>query len=238
MSYLSNKTALITGATKGMGLAITEILAKNEYNLLLCARDASALENIQQRLKQEYPAIEVNYYACDLSDKPQLRKLAQWILKQDRIDILINNAGMYRQVSILDESAKDYEDQMQLNYYAPYYLSQTVGRSMQKNRRGHIINISSIASRAPVAEASTYTVTKYAIRGLTQVIRDELRPHGIKVTEIIPGSTLTSSWEGTDIPSERFVLPGDIARAVLTSLQMSDGANIDEIMIMPTYGNI
>lgn len=234
----SNNTALITGATKGMGLAIAETLAQNGYHLLLCARDTQALDRIQQRFKQSYPQVHVAYHTCDLSEKQQVHQLAQWAMNEGTVDILINNAGMYRPVSILDESTEDYESQMQLNYYAPYYLSQAIGRSMRKNHRGHIINISSIASREPVASAGTYTVTKCAIRGLTQVLRDELQPFGVKVTEIIPGSTLTSSWEGTNIPSDRFVQPEDIAQVVLTALKMSNGANIDEIVIKPTYGNI
>src|SRR5690606_28445377 len=112
-----------------------------------------------------------------------------------------------------------------------------IGRSMRGNRHGHIFNISSIASREPVPSAGTYTVTKFAVRGLTHVLREELRPHNVKVTEIIPGSTLTSAWEGTEIPAKQFILPADIAEAIVTCLRMSDDANVEEIVIKPRYGN-
>lgn len=237
MTNLSDKTAFITGATKGMGLAIAKKLARNACNLVLCARNEKALYQLKQHLEESYPAISVNVRACDLSLKQQVRELAEWVAPQT-VDILINNAGIYRPVSILDESEADYELQMQVNYYAAHYLCQTIGRTMRKNHSGHIINISSIASRTPVAAAGTYTVTKYAISGLTEVLRDELRPFGVRVTEIIPGSTLTSSWEGTTIPADRFVLPEDIAQAILTCLTVSDGANVDELVIKPRYGNI
>lgn len=239
MSHLSGKTALITGATKGMGLAISEKLAENGCNLYLSARDVQALNRVKQRLEKTHPAIQVNVHAGDLSNKQEVHTLGDWVTGQkSAVDILINNVGIYRPVSILDESAEDYETQMQINYYPAYYLSKTLGSRMRDNRSGHIINISSIASRSPVATAGTYTVTKYAIRGLTQVLREELRPFGVKVTEIIPGSTRTASWQGTTIPDERFVLPEDIAQAVLTSLAVSAGAGMEEIRITPTYGNI
>lgn len=239
MTPLSNKTALITGATKGMGAAIAEKLAQNGYNLLLCARDTHALNRVKHQLEQTYPAIYVTTYPVDFSQKQQVHDLAEQVAAQkDAIDILVNNVGIYRPASVLDETAEDYEVQMQVNYYTTYHLCQAIGRAMRKNRSGHIFNISSIASRSPVATAGTYTVTKYAIRGLTQVLRDELRPYGVRVTEIIPGSTLTSSWEGTTIPADRFVLPEDIAQAILTCLRVSEGANVDELVVTPRYGNI
>src|SRR5690606_15965230 len=108
-------------------------------------------------------------------------------------------------VSILNETDADFRDQLNLNYRAPHLICRAIGRLMRDQRRGHIINITSIASREPVPEAGSYTVTKYALMGLTHVLREELRGYGVHVTEIIPGSTLTSSWEGTDIPAERFV---------------------------------
>lgn len=239
MPLHTNPTALITGATKGMGRAITEKLAECGYNLLLAARDKEALEAFKEQLEMQHPDIRVAYMGCDFSEHGQLVKLIEWIADSSiNVDVLINNVGIFRSISVLDESDDDFSQQMQVNYITPHFLSRAIGRSMRQNRRGHIFNISSIASREPVSTAGTYTVTKYAVRGLTHVLRDELRPHDVKVTEIIPGSTLTSSWEGTEIPADRFILPADIAEAVIACLRMSDGANVEEIVIKPRYGNI
>ncbi|MGK6351864.1 SDR family oxidoreductase [Parapedobacter sp. DT-150] len=238
MPALINQAALITGATKGMGHAIATKLASLGCHLFLSARDGQALEALKTHLEQEHPPIRIQYLACDLSDGDQLQQLVQWIERVAAdVDILVNNVGIFRPVSLLDESDDDFRSQMQINYYAPHVLSRVVGRHMRRNRKGHIFNISSIASRQPVSSGGTYTVTKYAIRGLTHVLRDELRPHGVKVTEIIPGSTLTSSWEGTTIPADQFVQPGDIADAIAACLLMSEGANVDEMMIVPKFGN-
>jgi short-subunit dehydrogenase len=104
---------------------------------------------------------------------------------------------------------------------------------MRDAGKGHIFNITSIASREPVPAAGAYTITKFALEGLTKVLREELRKSGVKVTEIIPGSTLTSSWEGTEISAEEFVLPEDIAKVLVTCLSLSSGANIEEVIIRP-----
>jgi short-subunit dehydrogenase len=101
---------------------------------------------------------------------------------------------------------------------------------------GHIINICSVAGLEPVVAAGSYSVTKYALMGLTKVLREELKPAGVKVTAIIPGATLTHSWEGTDIAPEHFIQPEDIASGVLACLQMSAGANIEELVIKPQSG--
>ncbi len=238
MRLLIDQTALITGATKGMGLAIAEKLAECGCNLLLSARNSETLETLRRRLEESYPNISVQHFACDFGDSEQLTKLIRWVEERiPNVDILVNNVGIFRPVSLLNESDEDFDLQMQINYHTPHRLSRSVGRTMCKNHKGHIFNISSIASREPVSSAGTYTVTKYAVRGLTQVLRDEVRPYGVKVTEIIPGSTLTASWEGTAVPADQFILPTDIATAMVTCLQLSPGAHVDEIVIKPQYGN-
>lgn len=238
MLQSTHRTALITGATKGMGLAITNKLAAVGCNLLLTARNTDELKSLKTTLESQHTDITVQYMACDVADAGQLDALLEWVSGMvTGPDILINNVGIFIPVSILEETEADFEQQMQVNYYTPHRLSRAIGRSMRERRHGHIFNISSIASREPVSSAGTYTVTKFAVMGLTHVLRDELRPYDVKVTEIIPGSTLTSSWEGTEIPAERLILPADIAEAVVTCLRMSDGANVEEIVIKPKYGN-
>lgn len=128
--------------------------------------------------------------------------------------------------------------QWQTNYVTPHRLSRGMAQEMVSRGRGHIINITSIAARTPVVAAGTYSVTKAALRSLTHVLREELRTHGIRVTEIVPGSTKTASWSGTDLPDDRFVMPSDVAQAVQLALAVSDGASIDEVVVTPKQGNI
>src|SRR5699024_2239447 len=149
-------------------------------------------------------------------------------------EVLGNNVGVYKRIALFDEEPNTLQDHMQVNLNGPHFLSSYFGKTMLKAGKGHIFNITSIASREPVAAAAAYTITKYALAGLTKVLREELRDSGVKVTEIIPGSTLTSSWEGTTIPAEEFVLPEDIAKVIINCLSLSSGANIEEVIVRPT----
>jgi NADP-dependent 3-hydroxy acid dehydrogenase YdfG len=103
---------------------------------------------------------------------------------------------------------------------------------------GHIFNICSVAALNPIAEAGVYSVTKYALLGLNKVMRLEMQEHGVKVTAIIPGSTLTDSWRGQEVDKTKMVMPEDIASAITNIYNMSTGANVDEMIIKPAGGQL
>jgi len=124
-----------------------------------------------------------------------------------------------------------------LNVNAAYYLSKYFGRVMRQQGRGHVFNVCSVASKEIIENAGSYCVTKSALLSLNNVLRQELSKYNVKVTAILPGSTLTSSWEGTTIPPERFVQPEDIAHTLYTILNLSSGVNVEEIMIKPLQFN-
>ncbi len=234
MSALNGKSALITGASKGMGRAIALALAKEGYDLALCARNLESLEELESEIQKENPSVKVFLKACDFSANKEVEQLTTWVETHFPVlDVLVNNVGIYERVTLLKEGPSVLANHMQVNLNTPHFLCSYFGQIMRDAGRGHIFNITSIASREPVAAAGAYTITKFALTGLTKVLREELRKFGVKVTEIIPGSTLTSSWDGTDIPAEEFVLPEDIAKVLLTCLSLSSGANIEEVIIRP-----
>ena len=231
--------AIVTGATKGMGLSITKHLAANNYNLALCARDSNHLEELKRELQSQYPGIKVFVMAVDLARPEQVNSFAGFVLSNfSFIDVLINNAGLFIPSKLMDEADDLLEKQMQVNVFAPHFLSKYFGARMQQAGKGHIVNICSISSVKPTVTAASYSISKVALLGLTKVLRDELMPAGVKVTAVLPGSTLTGSWEGTTIPEDRFVSPDDIAKSIISCLSLSPGANVDEIIIRPLKGDI
>jgi 3-oxoacyl-[acyl-carrier protein] reductase len=239
MSLNKNKVALVTGATKGMGKAISFALVKEGYTLIACARKQDTLEQLQSDIKNSLPDARIFIQACDFSEPAQIEALLNWVDKNSlQVDVLVNNVGLFIPGKLLEEPADVLAKQMQVNLFTPHQLSVHLGMKMRENKSGHIFMITSVASRNAVVSAGSYSVTKYALAGLTAVLRKELRASHVKVTEIIPGSTLTSSWEGTSIPEEEFVLPEDIAQALVAALNMSSGANVDEIIIKPVKGNL
>ena len=231
--------AIVTGATKGIGRAIVEHLAANNYNVALCARNKENLENFRVDLAMKYP--QLNFYGM-LTDLENLSEVKEFAAFADKnlgdIDVLINNAGLFIPSDLINEKEDTLERQMKVNVFAPHYLSKFFAQKMIRKGVGHIINICSIASIKPVVSAASYSVSKMALFGLTKVLREELLPFGIKVTAILPGATLTDSWTGTSLPSERFVDPDDIAGTIITCLKMSPGANVNEIIIQPLKGDI
>lgn len=236
MKEKNTQIALVTGATRGIGLAVTELLAAQGYRLLLVSRTETALEKLKHRLEKDHAGVEVIVKAADLSTLPGIQGIEEWAAGFQP-DILVLCAGIFRPASLLDEPAADFLPQFYLNYYAAHVLSISAGRQMALRKRGHLFIISSTASREPVP-AGTYTVTKFSLRGLITVLREELRVSGVKVTEVIPGSTLTSSWDGTNLPADHFVQPEEIAQAISLCLQMSDSTNVEELIIKPQKGNV
>lgn len=215
-----------------MGRAISFSLADLGYDLILCARSQSDLEGLKRILTKHQPSVQVEIRSVDFSDPRQRSSVVQ-SLNNYFVDVLVNNVGMFQEDSVLEEDPTSFDVQMQTNLHTPRFMSAYWGSKMREKKKGHIINISSIASRKPVVAAGSYTVTKFALRGLTQVLREELKSYGVKVTEIIPGSTYTSSWEGSTLPADKFVQPEDIAQAVVLCLSSSSGANLDEIVVTP-----
>lgn len=226
--------AIITGATKGIGQAIAIQLAQLGYNLILCARNNDELFNLKEELKS-YP-IEVLTLRADCSIKQEvLNFFEKAIAFAPQIDVLVNNVGVFQPAVLIEEDDLNFEYQIQLNLFSTYYLGKRVGNLMKKQGFGHIFNICSVASKNIIENAGSYSVTKAAMLSLNDVLRMELTPHHVKVTALIPGSTYTASWEGTNLDKESFVQPKDIAKAVKTILELSKGANIEELIIKPMH---
>ena len=224
--------AVITGATKGIGRAIAIKLWENGYDLVLAARNQKELESFRDELFITGRTVLI--YAVDFSVKENVYAFLDKVeTEAGFIDVLVNNVGAFLPGSMLDEEDDAFEKQQHLNVNAGYYTSKFLGKKMRSAGRGHIFNICSVASKAPVKNGGSYSVTKAAMLSLNHVLRQELAPHNVKVTAFLPGSTKTSSWEGTTIPDEKFVQPEDIAETLFTILNLSKGVNVDEVLITP-----
>ncbi|WP_248284796.1 SDR family oxidoreductase [Pedobacter fastidiosus] len=224
--------AVITGATKGIGRAIAIKLWNEGYHLALVARSLPELEKFRDELFLTGRTVLI--YSVDCSIKEEVYKFLNTADKEfGNIDVLVNNVGAFLPGSMLDEEDETFEKQQNINVNAGYYISKFYGKKMRSEKHGHIFNICSVASKAPVKNGGSYSVTKAAMLSLNHVLRQELAPHNVKVTAFLPGSTKTSSWEGTTIPDEKFVQPEDIAETLFTILNLSKGVNIDEVLITP-----
>lgn len=231
--------AVITNATKRIRKAIAEKFGSEGFNLALCARTNKDVDALYDELHQKYPDIEIIARVCDVSEKKDLKSFADEIKSTwDDIEVIVNNAGIFLPGSIHKEKAGTLEKLMKTNLYSAYYLTQFLIKNMIREKRGHIFNICSTASIMAYHNGGSYGISKFALLGFSKNLRHELIPHHIKVTSVIPGATLTASWEGSGHPDERFMKAEDLANAVWSAYTMSPSTVIEEILLRPLQGDI
>ncbi len=232
------KTILITGSTKGIGNAIARKFAANNYNLILIARSDKDLQDQKKLLLEEYQ-INILCISADLSEKKQVQKIVDQ-LNENKIEpnIIVNNLGVYEPSTIFTEDDLLMEKMMNINYYSGYYLTKALLGTMLQRNEGHIFSICSVANISPVKEAFAYTISKYAVYGFIKTLRESLVQTDIKTTAIIPGSTLTASWDGTTVEAERFIMAEDVADTLFLAANLSKGACLEEIIIRPQHGQV
>lgn len=224
--------AIVTGATKGIGRAIALKLAENGYNLAICSRNEKELSRFVRELQAK--GVKAVGMAADCSRKDDVRKMCTFTIAElGSIDVLVNNAGLFLPARLIEEEDEIFENQLLLNLNAAYYFSKFFGKKMAEQRSGYIFNLCSVASKQTIENAGSYCVTKSALLSLNNVLRQELAQYNVKVTAFLPGSTLTASWEGTNLPKEDFVQPEDIADTLCSILNLSTGANVDEVILTP-----
>lgn len=228
------KVAVISGASRGMGRAIAFALAEKGYDLALAARDLTRLEELKKELQQIHPEGKIYTRSVDFSRKMEVRSFCENVLHLwEHVDAVINNVGKYDIGSIDEESEEAMRDMMNTNFYSAYHMTRPFISGFKARESGHVINICSVVSKAPRKEAASYTISKYALKGFNDVLREELRDFGVGVTAILPGSTYTASWEGVDIDGNLLISSEDIARTVLHCLETSPGAFVEEITLLP-----
>ena len=229
---------LITGGSKGIGKAIAEKFAANGYTIFICARNEKELALTAMEIEKKSGGT-VHYITCDVSKKNALKDLAAWVLdKAPEVDILVNNAGSFVPGHVHEEEDGTIEFLMETNLYSAYYLSRYILPAMVDNNRGHIFNICSIASLKAYKYGGSYSITKYAMAGLSANLRDELKEFGIKVTSVFPGAVYTDSWSSSDISEDRIMTSNDIAEMIFTAANLSPQACVEEIVIRPQLGDL
>ena len=233
------KVAVITGGTKGIGKATIRSFASNGFDIITCSRSSDDLLKLKHDVERESPGTEVLVRQSDLSLKTEVNDFVKFILaKRSHVDVLVNNTGVFIPGEISSEPDGRLEAMINTNLYSAYYLTRGILPQMMHDKNGHIFNICSIASIMPYANGGSYSITKYAMLGMTKVLREEMKAHGIRVTAVLPGATYTASWEGVDLPESRLMKAEDVADAVFGAYMLSKNSVVEEILIRPQEGDI
>ncbi len=235
----TNRTAIITGASSGIGKATALAFAKTGINLALVGRSQAKLTAVAEAA--EAVGVKAKTYVIDLSILDRVSaEIAAIGSDWDNIDILVNNAGMAYTNPIGDTALADWQRVIDLNLTSVFQCIQGVLPQMRQQKSGIIANISSIASKQVFPNWGTYSVSKFGLMALTQAVAGEERANGIRVTAICPGSVNTPLWDTdtvqADFDRSAMLTAEMVAEAVLYAVLAPAGAVVEEIVIMPSGG--
>ena len=239
------KKILITGATSGIGKAIALRLAKEKYDLILTGRRNERLEELKKEIERDY---EVNVWTLcfDVRIYEQVEKALNSLPDEWKpIDILINNAGLAAGFSPVHTALlSDWEQMIDTNIKGLLYVTRVVSPAMVARKSGHIINLGSIAGKTVYPNGAVYCATKHAVQALSEGMRMDFLPYGIRVTEICPGAVETEfsliRFKGDQQRADQVykgftpLIAEDIAEAVYFAVSQPPHVNIQHILIMPT----
>ena len=231
--------AVITGATKGIGRAVAFKLMQEGYDIAVCSRSQKDLEGLKQELQTLYPGPEVWIRICDVSQPEQVKAWcgelsAHWQM----LEILVNNAGLFYPGSVLTEPDEALPHQLGVNLYSAYHFTRCLMPLIRRNGRGHIFNLCSIASKTVYGNGGAYTISKFAVYGFSQCLREELKPTDVKVTAVLPGATWSDSWKDSGHDPEEMIHAEDIAELIWTCSRLSKVAVVEELVIRPQGGDL
>lgn len=233
-----SRSILVTGGTKGIGKAILHQFMGQGYDAFTCSRTQSDLEGLKEELESTYPGRKLFIHQADFSVKEEVLAFADFVKEKDIPDVLVNNTGIFIPGAIYSEPEGNFEQMMQVNLYSAYYLTRAFTEEFIRRKSGHIFSMGSIAGMTAYANGGSYAISKWALRGFTQCLREELKEYNIKVTSILAGATFTASWEGVDLPEDRFMKAEDVAASVWAAYQLSPNSVVEEIVVRPQLGDL
>lgn len=222
MTSLNGKSAIVTGASRGIGLAVARALAREGVRLGLMSRTQ--------------PDVGGEFAACDFADleqiPPSVRQLAE---RLGAVDFLINNAGTFHEQSVAEMQLADWERVLRVNLTAPFLLTQEILPQMIARRQGRIINIASTSGVQGYLHQSAYCASKHGLLGLARCLAIEAKPHNVHVYTLCPGGVDTDLIKGTHLgerlKGQPMINPEDIAETVLFLLRQPENIDVDEIVI-------
>ena len=233
-----SRSILVTGGTKGIGKAILHRFMAEGYDAFTCSRNQSDLEQMKKEMESTYSGRKLFIKQADFSVREEVLAFADFV-KEIRIpDVLVNNTGIFLPGAIHSEPEGNLEQMMQVNLFSAYYLTREFTGEFIHRKSGHIFSLGSIAGMTAYANGGSYAISKWALRGFTQCLRQELMEYGIKVTSILAGATMTASWEGVDLPEDRFMKAEDVAESIWSACHISANSVVEEIVVRPQLGDL
>jgi 3-oxoacyl-[acyl-carrier protein] reductase len=233
---LEGKTALITGASRGIGFAIARKLGELGSRVSICSRDPQKLESAASELKR----LGISVFAMP-ADVTRPADIDSFVRRTESslgpIEIVINNAGVGYFGPSQDASVADWDEVLDTNLKSVFLMTKAVALGLIQRRAGHIINIASLAGKNAFAGGAIYCASKWGLLGFTQCVAEDLRAYGIRVSAVCPGSVATEfSPQGTHAGKDasKMLQPDDVAHAVAMLVTQAPQSFISEVVMRPT----
>ena len=235
MSALSGRTAVVTGASRGIGAGIAAALADAGVRAVVIARNEAKLKERAQSIRNSIPI------ACDITNPWGVERAVKRIASElgGAPDILVNNAGIFGVAQVEDTEPQFFMDTINTNLVAPFLFVRSFLGDMKKRKTGHVVTIGSVADRTIYAGNAAYSAAKFGSRAIHEVLRAELRGSGVRSTLISPAATDTEIWNAVTVtdrggkPQDKppMLDPADVVSAVMFALTQPDRVNIDELRL-------
>jgi len=230
---ITGQVALVTGASRGIGLAIAGRLGQMGARVALCARDEGRLESAAAGLRRA--GIEASVFAADVTRADSIASLVERTRAGlGPIDILVNNAGIGTFGPAHELSEADWDAVLDTNLKSVFLITRAVAPQMISRRTGHIINIASLAGKNAFPGGGIYCASKWGLLGLTYCLAEDLRGYGIRVAAVCPGSVDTEFSPHPGKDAAKMLQPEDVAHAVATLVTQAPQSFISEVLLRPT----
>lgn len=237
---LKNKKVWITGASKGIGLALTEELVDRVAALVASSSKFSTIRELSERFKSKS-----NFYVMpfDLANFEAVEEAAKRVLATvGDVDVLINNAGYGKFAPFEKLSSQDYEKTMAINFIGPTILTKAVLPTMLEKKEGVILNVLSVAGLKAFANSSAYGASKAALKLASESLREEVRARGVKIANVYPGATATEIWSPQNLEEfqTRMASPRSMARSILKILEIACDSEVmpEDATLRPQLGDL
>jgi len=228
----------VTGASSGIGKSIAAEFSRVGCKVFASARRSVELERLNSELEKEKRSVEI--FPCNVASYQNVETVFKKISANNKIDCLVNNAGVTTFKLAVDNSINEINDIINTNLLGSIYTIKAVLPHMIENGGGTIINILSVVAKAVYTKSSAYTASKMGLLGYTNSLREEIREHNIRIINILPGATETPMWPGKlrELHSDKMMTTDDVARIVVWAYLQKGNAVAEEIVVRPITGDL
>ncbi|PQJ35616.1 oxidoreductase [Salinibacter sp. 10B] len=229
---------VVTGASQGIGQAIAEAFAKrDEAKVALVARTKSKLEAVATNCRAH--GGDAMVLPTDVTDEDAVAEMADMVQAEwGTPNVLMNNAGLFTYAPLDELTLDGFREQLDVNLTGTFAVTEAFLPDMRSRGEGHLFYMGSVASVQAYPGNAGYCAAKHGVRGLARVVREETKDEGLRVTTVLPGATYTPTWDGVDLPKERFMPPEDVAQSVVDAYHLSDRTVLEELILRPQEGDV